>query len=300
MAARSRSGGSQSVLSARCAHQQRFSGVLQFRGDTGAYLRPSPGEASLNVLKMAREGLFLELRSAIAECRARKVEVRHKNVRIQSDSHATRFDLRVIPVLLPGKSEECFLILFEEETARTNAVQLAQGAGHAQRGAPGALSRWFRRKPAGADLTERGELEINTVRQELASTREYLQSVIEEQDASNKELKSANEEILSTNEELQSTNEELETAKEELQSVNEELSTINEQLLNRNSELSRLNDDISNLISSARMPMVAVGVDLRIRWVTPAAAKLFNILSTDLGRPIGNLKPAIDVRTSRR
>jgi two-component system CheB/CheR fusion protein len=67
--------------------------VLQFRGDTGAYLRPSPGEASLNVLKMAREGLFLELRSAIAECRARKVEVRHKNVRIRGDSQAHKFRL---------------------------------------------------------------------------------------------------------------------------------------------------------------------------------------------------------------
>jgi two-component system CheB/CheR fusion protein len=139
------------------------------------------------------------------------------------------------------------------------------------------------------------DLDVKTLRQELVSTREYLQSVIEEQDASNEELKSANEEILSTNEELQSTNEELETAKEELQSVNEELTTVNEQLLNRNSELTRLNDDVTNFISIASMPMVAVGIDLRIRRVTPAAAKLFNILATDIGRPIGNLKPAIDV-----
>ena len=269
--------------------------VLQFRGDTGAYLRPSPGEASLNVLKMAREGLFLELRSAIAECRARKVEVRHKNVRIRGDTQSHKIDVRVLPVLLAGKSEECFLILFEDESARAMAVEPAQGSGSAESVAPGALSQWFRRKLSGADLMQGEDVDVKTLRQELVSTREYLQSVIEEQDASNEELKSANEEILSTNEELQSTNEELETAKEELQSVNEELTTVNEQLLNRNSELSRLNDDVSNLISSASMPMVAVGVDLRIRRVTPAAAKLFNILPMDIGRPIGNLKPAIDI-----
>jgi len=111
--------------------------------------------------------------------------------------------------------------------------------------------------------------------------------VIEEQDASNEELKSANEEILSSNEELQSTNEELETAKEELQSVNEELTTINEQLQNRNAELTRLNDDVNNLLANANVPMVALSTDLRIRRFTPAAAKLLNVLSTDVGRPIG-------------
>ncbi len=39
--------------------------IVQFRGSTGAYLEPSPGKASLNVLKMAREGLSFELRNAL-------------------------------------------------------------------------------------------------------------------------------------------------------------------------------------------------------------------------------------------
>jgi two-component system, chemotaxis family, CheB/CheR fusion protein len=118
--------------------------------------------------------------------------------------------------------------------------------------------------------------------------------VIEEQEAANEDLKSANEEILSSNEELQSTNEELETAKEELQSVNEELTTVNEQLQYSNVELSRLNDDFTNLLGSARVPMVALDVDQRIRRFTPAAAKLLNLLPVDIGRPIGSLKPHLD------
>ena len=41
--------------------------VLQFRGRTGPYLEPPTGEASFNLLKMARENLSLELGTAIRE-----------------------------------------------------------------------------------------------------------------------------------------------------------------------------------------------------------------------------------------
>ena len=125
--------------------------------------------------------------------------------------------------------------------------------------------------------------------------RDYLQSVIEQKDTVNEELKAANEEILSSNEELLSTNEELETAKEELQSINEELVTVNEQLMNRNLELTRVSDDLTNLLGSADVPMVAVGVDLRIRKFTPAAGKVLNLLPADVGRPIDELKSVVAV-----
>jgi two-component system CheB/CheR fusion protein len=272
--------------------------VLQFRGETGAYLKPSPGEASLNLLKMAREGLFLELRSAVAECRVRKAEVLHKNVRVHGESEIRRVDLRVLPVLLPGKSEECFLVLFEEDhqAVSARAAKLHSDGNSESAPAGSRVGRWLQRLSGGTEeAAASDEPAAATLRQELSSTRDYLQSVIEEQDAANEELKSANEEILSTNEELQSTNEELETAKEELQSVNEELTTVNEQLQTRNTELSRANDDINNVLVSAGLPMIAVGFDLRIRRATPAAARLFNILPVDIGRPIGNLRLGFDL-----
>ncbi len=257
--------------------------VLQFRGETGAYLKPAAGEASFNVLRMAREGLLLELRSAIAECRTRNAEVWRGGIRVRGESRTRKIDLRVVPVKAPGSSEQCFLVLFEDVAALSAGARVA---------------RWFRRAAgaaAGKTSSVHETQDSKSLRRELATTREYLQSAIEDQDASNEELKSANEEILSANEELQSTNEELETAKEELQSVNEELTTINEQLQNRNTELSRLNDDINNLLASANVPMVAVSTDLRIRRYTPSAAKMFNVLPADVGRPIGNLRPSIDI-----
>jgi len=39
--------------------------ILFVHGDTGKYLRPAPGLASLNVVDMARDGLQLELRTAM-------------------------------------------------------------------------------------------------------------------------------------------------------------------------------------------------------------------------------------------
>src|SRR5262249_11352851 len=109
------------------------------------------------------------------------------------------------------------------------------------------------------------------------------------------ELKSANEEILSANEELQSTNEELQTAKEEAQSANEELATVNDELRSRNAELARVNSDLLNLLGGVNIPIVMVGRDLRLRQFTPLAEKLFNLIPTDVGRPMGDIRPNLDM-----
>ncbi len=136
---------------------------------------------------------------------------------------------------------------------------------------------------------------MTQLQQEIGALREYLQSVIEEQESTNEELKSANEEILSSNEELQSTNEELQTAKEEAQSANEELSTVNEELRHRNAELARVNNDLVNLLGGVGLPIVMVGRDLRIRRFTPLAEKAFNLIPTDVGRPISDIKSNLQV-----
>ena len=92
---------------------------------------------------------------------------------------------------------------------------------------------------------------------------------------------------------MQTTNEELETAKEEMQSSNEELSTLNEELQNRNHELDQLASDLSNLLTGVEIPIVILGGDLRIRRFTPPAEKLLNFVPSDIGRPIGHIKPRI-------
>jgi two-component system CheB/CheR fusion protein len=106
---------------------------------------------------------------------------------------------------------------------------------------------------------------------------------------------SAGQELLSRNEELQLINEELETAKEELQSTNEELTTLNDELSNRNLEMMQLTSDLDNLLTTVQIPIVMVDHALLVRQATPAARSTFNILPTDIGRRITELRPNIDV-----
>ena len=178
-----------------------------------------------------------------------------------------------------------------EPAAVSGSAADAKGPNSPARWLPRWLRRPFRRATtsvAAGVSAPPDEGEVDRLRQELAAMRDYLQSVIEQKDT-------VIEEILCSNEELQSTNDELETAKEELQSVNEELVTVNEQLQSKNLELTRVSDDMTNLLGSANVPMVAVGVDLRIRKFTPAAGKVLNLLPADVGRPIGELKSVVEV-----
>jgi two-component system CheB/CheR fusion protein len=93
----------------------------------------------------------------------------------------------------------------------------------------------------------------------------------------------------SVNEELQSANEELETSKEELQSINEELTTVNSELQNKLGDLSRANNDLNNLLAGTGMGTIFVDHQKRIQRFTPAITQILNLISTDVGRPIGDI-----------
>src|SRR5256885_15668692 len=95
------------------------------------------------------------------------------------------------------------------------------------------------------------------------------------------------------NEELRSATEELETSKEELQSVNEELSTVNHELKNNVEELSRTNADLNNLMASTDVGTIFLDRQLRIHRFTPSAQKIFNLIPSDMGRPLSDITSAI-------
>lgn len=262
--------------------------IAQFRGQTGKFLEPPPGEPSLNLLKMAREGLLYGVRTAIHEARKLNESVRRQGLRVRSNGGTIPVSVEVVPLRgVPG--ERHFLILFEEEKAHKGG----DGQGPPDRSAATGKGRGKNKsKSAGKEQNRVRELE-----KELGASREYLQSIIQDLEAANEELQSANEEILSANEELQSTNEELDTAKEELQSTNEELNTVNEELQSRNEELSHVNSDLINLLANVQVAIVMVSDDLRIRRFTPMAEQVLNLIPTDIGRPISDIKPNIDCDT---
>ena len=248
--------------------------ILQFRGRTGLFLEHSHGEATLSLLKMAREGLALDLRSAVAKAIKQNGRIRHEGARVRQNGHFIECSIEVVPFSVPPGTEKFFLVMFEP-----SGVSVAI-------------------KPGGkksASLKPSEHAELARLREELGATRESLQTIIEEQEATNEELRSANEEIMSSNEELQSTNEELETAKEELQSTNEELTTLNDELEARNTELEVVNNDLHNLLASVNIPVMILGADLRIRRFTAMAEKMFKLLPGDIGRPVTDINLPLEI-----
>ena len=254
--------------------------VLQSRGDTSPYLKLPGGKPSLNLLRMAREGLGFELRNAVAAAKQQKAPFRKEGIQIKSGDRTRNFRIEVTPLKLAFVNEPCFVVVFDEASpASSSAMQTA-----------GPI--------AASQASETSEVEAarnQQLEQELANTKESLQSVIEKQEASNEELQAANEEISSANEELQSTNEELETSKEELQSTNEELNTVNDELRARNTELNQLSNDLANLLATVNIPIIMVDCNLRIRRLTPMAEKALRVIPADVGRLITDIKLNIDV-----
>ena len=135
---------------------------------------------------------------------------------------------------------------------------------------------------------------VRGLEDELQHIKDRLRATIEEHELSVEELKASNEELLAMNEELRSTGEELETGKEELQSVNEELTTVNQELKETIDEVGRANTDLRNLISSTDIATIFLDRDLRVKRYTPRTQELFNLIKTDIGRPLEHVTHKLD------
>ncbi|MEI7831908.1 MAG: CheR family methyltransferase [bacterium] len=233
--------------------------VLYIHGSIGRYLEPASGEANLNIIRMARPGLRLELATAVRKAIAQKRTVDIKGLRMQANEQVQTLNLSVIPVSL-GKSTGLYLVLFFDVPT---VLVIPEGT-------------------TGHMVTADMEQHIAELERGLRTRDEYLATHVEE-------LTTANEELQSANEELQSTNEEMDTSREELQSVNEELSTVNAELQKKIEELSQANDDMNNLLAGTDVGTVFIDRELRIKRFTPAATMIVNLIPTDIGRPIAHL-----------
>jgi two-component system CheB/CheR fusion protein len=55
-----------------------------------------------------------------------------------------------------------------------------------------------------------------------------------------------------------------------------------------------VNSDLVNLLASVQIAIVMVASNLRIRRFTPMAERVLNLIPSDVGRPISDIKPNID------
>ena len=245
--------------------------ILYLHGRTGQYLEPAPGDAAMNILKMAREGLRMDLTSALRTAVTHKEPVRRMGLRVKTNGDFTSVNLMVCPAgvgLDLNAEPNLFLVILEE--APTTDPQRSAG------------------ESASENATD-VDTSIAALKQELRAKEEYLHAANEQLETSNEELKSSNEEMQSVNEELQSTNEELETSKEELQSVNEELATVNAELQTKVADLSRANNDMNNLLAGTGIGTIFVDHQLRILRFTPTVTQVINLIPADVGRPVDHI-----------
>ena len=251
--------------------------AVHFAPRAERYLQLAPGTPTRNLVALAREGLRSELRALLRRIMQTGAGGTQENVQVKLDGGTQVITLTVEPLPLEDDGS-LFLVVFSDH----GPMQPDSAAG------PGA---------AGADTRHSGLIEQRE--RELHETREQLHSTTEEHETAVEELKSANEELHLTNEELQLTNEEMETSKEEVQSINEELQTVNSQLVVKIEDLDRANSDLANLFESTKVGTVFLDEGVVIRSFTPAITGIYNLIASDVGRPLTDIASQLDYTTLR-
>jgi two-component system CheB/CheR fusion protein len=230
-------------------------------GPTDRYLRVAPGHPTHDLLALARQGLRAKLAAAIRQASQENRRIVVAGVRTSHHGDTASFSIDVRPVMSDG--DDLLLICFVDEPPRVDKQE---------------------RFATAADAALVARLE-----QELEATRTELQGAIRSLEISSEEQQAINEEALSVNEEFQSTNEELLTSKEELQSLNEELTALNSQLQETLERQRTTANDLQNVLYSTDVATLFLDTDLSIRFFTPATRSLFNVIPSDVGRPLADL-----------
>ncbi|MGE3512732.1 MAG: PAS domain-containing protein, partial [Vicinamibacterales bacterium] len=239
--------------------------VVHMSDHVGRFLRVPPGEPSRDLLAMVRTELRPDLRTALHQAAAQRQQVDVREVAVAFEDGERVVDLSVRPVMREGDPPAgFFLILFNER----------DGSAHAT---------------APVTLTSPAEPPSRQLEEELSSIKAQLRATIEQYETHVEEAKASNEELQAMNEELRSAAEELETSKEELQSVNEELTTVNQELKIKIEELSLTNNDFQNFIAATDTGSIFLDRQLRVKFSTPLAREVFNLMDADIGRPLSDI-----------
>ena len=231
-------------------------------GPTERFLNVAPGLPTHDLLAMALPALRGRLRTAMQRGQQALGRISLPPDLVKRDGHVTCVTVEIQPVAHGG--EDLLLICFVETAAPQKAGTVMPSAG----------------KPPPDDGLE----------EELNAARSELQAAIHDLEISGEEQKAINDEASSLNEELQSTNEELLTSKEELQSLNEELTALNTQLREALERQRTTSNDLQNVLNSTDVATIFLDTELRIRFFTPATRALFNVIPSDIGRPLADLK----------
>jgi two-component system CheB/CheR fusion protein len=239
--------------------------ILYINGKTGKFLELSSGEAAMNVFEMVRDELKNVVRNAIYQAHTQKTLVTLNDIKLKEQQQTRIINLKVC-IFNESDLQGLTLIVFEDK----------------------GLVKKASNKKNNKEKNSEQSLMVDELQKELEYTKQQLHSTIEQMETSLEELKS-------TNEELQSTNEESLTTKEEMQSLNEELMTTNASYQSKAEELTRLNNDMKNLLDNTEIGTIFLDNQLSILRYTPQVKALFNVIASDTGRSITDIKFNFDL-----
>jgi two-component system CheB/CheR fusion protein len=230
-------------------------------GATDRYLHVPPGAPTRNLFELARPDLRGKLRAAISQAHRAGGRLTVPGGRVTDAAGEHRFNFDLLPATAFG--EKLLLICFVDAPAENLPAPVASNGHNVPR--------------------------VAALERELAATRLELQGAVSNLEIITEEQNAVNEEALSVQQEYQATNEELLTSKEELQSLNEELTALNGQLQETLDRQRTTANDLQNVLYSTNVATVFLDPDLRIRFFTPATRALFNVIPSDIGRPLADL-----------
>jgi two-component system, chemotaxis family, CheB/CheR fusion protein len=237
--------------------------IVHLSEHAGQFLQIVGGEPTMNLVRVVKPDLRVELRAALFRAMESNLPVETIEIPSEIDGERCAVEMRVSPAqeVAPG----FLLVVFKKHT-----------------GAEAALPD--------SDAGTSREPVVGHLERELEQLKGDLRNTVEQYEASTEELKASNEELQAMNEELRSATEELETSREELQSINEELNTVNQEMKGKMEEVARANSDLQNLMESTSIATVFLNRSLEITRYTPTAAEIFHMIPGDIGRPLAHLK----------
>ena len=242
--------------------------AMHIYGDANRYLIRFPvGRVSTNIHEIIVPELSVALDTALSRSKTEVKPVFYSNIQTIISEQAVLVNLQVEYFPEKNGDDAYFSVVLSDSESTVSA----------------------KRTEHNFDYSEETQQRIRDLENELLHKQEHLQVANEELETTNEELQAANEELMSSNEELQSTN-------EELQSVNEELYTVNCEHQEKIEELMTANDDMDNMLVATSIGIIFLDNSMLIRKYTSVAARHFNLLLSDVGRPLHHISNELEYR----